>query len=653
MGKSPRRSKIGSRPKPVAGYRPDFRTFVENVNDIVFSLDLDRRITLINPAVRRIAGYDPETLIGRMPDEFTHPDDLADTHVAFARALGGEIWDHQMRIITKSGDTRVLRVSSHAIHRRGRAVALVGVAVDVTEQLQREEALRKSEARYRALVEQQVECVCRWLPDTTLTFVNAGYCHFFRRRPEQLIGRQWLELVPVSARPAMAALVSDLTANPRVRTYEHEVLAGKGEVRWQEWTDCPIYDASGKLVELQSLGRDITERRRSSEALRQAEERLRQAQKLEAVGVLTGGIAHEFNNLLMGVGGYAHLVLAQTRRGTQVRKDVERVCELVDRGADLTRQLLAFGRSQPVSFGPVDLNALLAGTTAMLKRVIGEDIDLKFEPGRGLPPVHGDKGQIEQVLMNLAVNARDAMPRGGRLSMVTKRGEIDAAMAEQTGARPGACVVLVVADTGCGMDERTRRHMFEPFFTTKEIGKGTGLGLSFIYGVIRQQGGCIDVETAVGRGTTFTIYMPVEPNPARPRPAGVLPAAVPTGTETVLVVDDDASVRESLVRIVKAAGYRVLSAATPDEAEAASAVLHGRIDLLLTDVVLPERSGPELREGLLKANAALKVLYLSGYSVEGESAWRVPTGFPVLAKPVNTDDLLRAIRSALGEAKGR
>jgi PAS domain S-box-containing protein len=643
MGRPRRRSETARR-----AFAPDYRAFVEHLNDIVFCLDLELRITFINPAVRRIAGYEPEEMIGRTPGDFTHPEDLAAMHAAIERALKGEIWDHQMRIFTKHGETRVLRVSSRPILRRGRPVALVGVATDVTGPLQREEALRRSEALYRALVEQQVECVCRWLPDTTLTFVNSGYCRFFRRRPEQLVGRRWLEFVPPQGRKAMEEIVAALVASPCVRSYEHEVVGGRGEIVWQEWTDCPIYDAAGKLVEFQSVGRDTTARRRADEALRRTGEQLRHAQKMEAVGVLTGGVAHEFNNLLMGIGGYAHLVLARTRAGSQTRRDVERVCALVERGAELTRQLLAFGRNQPAALGPLDLNAVLGNMTAMLKRVIGEDIDLQFEPGRGMPPVHADLGQIEQVVMNLAVNARDAMPRGGRLRIATERGEITPAAAESSGARPGPCVVLTVSDTGCGMDERTRERIFEPFFTTKEVGRGTGLGLPLVNGAVQQHGGSIEVETAVGRGTTFRIRLPVDPAPAPEARPPAERAPTPRGTETVLIVDDDASVRESLARIISGAGYRALSAATPDEAEAAAAVMRGGIDLLLADVVLPERSGPELRESLLRAAPGMKTLYLSGYPIGGDAPWRVPAGFPVLAKPVNTADLLRAVRAALG-----
>ncbi len=392
------------------------------------------------------------------------------------------------------------------------------------------------------------------------------------------------------------------------------------------------------------------ERAHAQEALRHAEAQLRQSQKMEAIGRLAGGVAHDFNNLLTVIRGYSDLILARLLPTEPLRKDVEEVKKAADRAAHLTAQLLAFSRRQFVTPKLVDLNALVSGMEAMLRRLIGEDLIqlcTVLDPHAG--QVKADPGQIEQVVMNLAVNAHDAMPTGGTLTIETR----DVQIAEYPGrdappVNPGSYVMLVVRDTGCGMDEETQSHLFEPFFTTKEKGKGTGLGLSTVYGIVKQCGGHITVESKLGHGTTFTIFFPRADETAETTEAGAMASGESRGKETVLVVEDEPGVRGLVHNTLKLHGYTVLEARHGIEALLTGAKHMGPIHLLLTDVVMPQMSGPEVAERLAAARPGLKVLYMSGYPdhpIFSRTGGALHAAF--LPKPFTPNALARKVREVL------
>ena len=342
------------------------------------------------------------------------------------------------------------------------------------------------------------------------------------------------------------------------------------------------------------------------------EEQLRQAAKLEAVGTLAGGVAHDFNNILTGIGGYTQFALNRVDAGSPIGQELAQVSQLADRAARLIRQLLIFSRRQTLEFATVNLNELIADTTKMLRRVIPEHVELAFRPGSDLGYVRADSGQIEEALVNLAVNARDAMPGGGTLTIATSRVRVDLPTASVLELEPGWFVRLVVSDSGVGMDEATRKRVFEPFFTTKEVGKGTGLGLAMVYGIVKQHGGSIELDSAPGLGTSFTIYLPrVESEERVPSEAGVVPT--PKGSETVLVVEDEAAVRQLVARVLQEEGYRVLTAESPSQAEEVFAAHQHEIILLVTDVIMPGYSGTDLFARLVARKPDLKVIYMSGY----------------------------------------
>jgi nitrogen-specific signal transduction histidine kinase/ActR/RegA family two-component response regulator len=397
------------------------------------------------------------------------------------------------------------------------------------------------------------------------------------------------------------------------------------------------------------IAQDITERKRAEAERENLQTQLVQAQKMESIGRLAGGVAHDFNNLLTVINGYSDLLLARLRAGDPLRDSLTQIRKAGGRAAELTAQLLAFGRKQAVQLRPVSVSRLVMDSVEMLQRLVGEDIDLVTELDPAPGEVMADEGQLHQVLMNLAANARAAMPAGGRLVIRTSRRELDeGGAAEVPGAVPGACVVLEVSDSGTGMSEEVRQNIFEPFFTTKEVGQGTGLGLAMVYGIVRQAGGWITVESQPGAGSTFRIGLPLLPEAASGvRPDTPKPAAV-EGSETVLVAEDQDQVRKLAVAILEAHGYRTLEARSGDEALEVAGRHPGPIHLLLTDVVMPRMSGAELASRLKAERGELKVLYMSGYTADRISL-QVPPDPSVdyLQKPFSPEALAEQVRALL------
>jgi signal transduction histidine kinase len=392
----------------------------------------------------------------------------------------------------------------------------------------------------------------------------------------------------------------------------------------------------------------LDERRRAERALLKSEEQLRQSQKLEAVGRLAGGIAHDFNNLLSVILSYAEMLIADDAFSARGRAELEEIKRAGERAADLTRQMLAFSRQQVLEPKIIDLNDILANLHKMLGRVLGEDIELKLLPARQLGLVLADPGQLEQVIMNLVVNARDAMPQGGKLTIATSNVELDQAYAgEHLGVMPGPYVLLSVSDTGVGMDKATQARIFEPFFTTKEMGKGTGLGLSTVFGIVKQSGGNLLVYSEPGLGATFKIYLPQ----AKGDQAAITArsaAAVTRGTETILLVEDEDQVRSVASGVLRRAGYHVLEARSPGEAILACEQHPVRIDLLLTDVVMPKMSGRLLAERIAAVRPGIRVLFMSGYTDDAILHHGVlDSGVAFLQKPLTPVALARKVREVL------
>ncbi|MGZ3481933.1 MAG: ATP-binding protein, partial [Myxococcaceae bacterium] len=399
---------------------------------------------------------------------------------------------------------------------------------------------------------------------------------------------------------------------------------------------------------------DVSARKKAEEDLRKTEEQLRQAQKMEAIGQLTGGVAHDFNNILSIILSYSSLILEDLGQDSQMRQDVLEIRTAGERAADLTRQLLAFSRRQILQPRIVDLNQVLAGMEKMLRRVIGEDIDLNMLPAPEPALANVDPGQFEQVIMNLAVNARDAMPEGGNLTVEISRVELGQTYAEEhAGVTAGPHLMVAVTDSGTGMDRQTQERIFEPFFTTKAPGKGTGLGLSTVFGIVRQSGGHIWVYSEPAKGTTFKIYLPPAGEEARPaltEPAMARPDTS-NGDETILLVEDDERLRKVTRTVLTRHGYRVLEAQSGGDALLICERSADPIHLLLTDVIMPHMAGPELATRLTAVRPRLSVLYMSGYTDNAVLRHRIlEKDAAFVQKPFRPEVLLRKVRQVLDEA---
>jgi PAS domain S-box-containing protein len=523
---------------------------------------------------------------------------------------------------------------------------LIAQAARLVERARSENAIRESEKRYRMLFESNPQPM--WVFDEeTLQFMavnEAAIQHYGYSRAE------FLAMTIKDIRPPedVQALLDDVGKHSRgidrAGTWRH--LKKSGEIIDVEVTSHEIVfdERPAKLV----LAFDISSRKQAEDALKKVEEQFRRSQKLEAVGRLAGGVAHDFNNILTAILGYSDLTLRSLENYDSARHRIEEIQRAAQRASSLTQQLLAFSRKQVLQPKVLNLNLIVADIDRMLRRLIGEDVDLVTILDPGLGRVKADPGQMEQVLMNLVVNSRDAMPDGGKLTIETKNVHLDSTYAQtHLSVQPGQFVMLAVSDTGIGMEAEMQEHIFEPFFTTKEKGKGTGLGLSTIYGIVKQSGGNIWVYSEVGHGTTFKIYLPlIDEAPSTEPP--VAAQQIAKGSETILMVEDEGALRELIREILEHDGYKVVVARDGRDALSISAQFEGAIDLLITDVVMPEVSGRELAERLTENYAKVKVLFMSGYTDDAVVRHGVlEEGAYFLQKPFTPDALLRKVREIL------
>ncbi len=506
----------------------------------------------------------------------------------------------------------------------------------------RERELRASEARYRGLLDSIGDVVATSDVEGTLTFVNRTIARF-GWTPEELVGRKLSTLLHPDDRADVLRRRAEGIAGGGVGSVEYRIVDAHGITRQVRTTSRPILE-DGRTVGLVAVITDLTQQR-------ETEEQLRFAQKMEAVGRLAGGVAHDFNNLLSVIESYAELAIEAVSPSDPVREDLLEIRTAGRRAEGLTRQLLAFSRKELLKPQVFDLEALVGGMERMLTRVLGEDVELRTALSGALTPIKADPGQLEQAVLNLAINARDAMPEGGTLTISTTRIDRRADPTSPRIVAAGSWVRLSIADTGEGMDEATRLRIFEPFFTTKSPGKGTGLGLAMVYGIVQQSGGSITVHSEADVGTTFDIELPIVTEPVSLAALSQATSPPRRGVETVLVVEDEPAVRNLTRRILAGAGYTVLLAANASEALQLCEQQPTPIDLLLTDVVMPGMNGRALAERLLLARPGLKVMFMSGYADEalGERGALDPR-IELLDKPFTTDALLRTVRSVIDRA---
>ncbi len=590
-----------------------YRDLVENAHDLIYEHDLKGNYTASNKAGERLTGYSLAESLKLSLLQTVAPDYLEKAKEMLRRKLAGEnITAYDLVIIAKDGTRVPVEVSTRLLLRDGVPFGVQGIARDITERKRAEDELRESEERYRLLFDSNPQPM--WVYDlATLDFlaVNESAVHHYGYSREDFLAMTIKDIRPEEDIPALRESVArSLKGVDEAGTWKHRKK--DGTIIDVEITSHLLMFA-GRRAEL-ILANDITERSRLKAALSASEEQLRQSQKLEAIGQLAGGVAHDFNNLLTVIGGYSSILLNKLPSESPLRPSVEEIKKASDRAAGLTRQLLAFSRKQILQPKVLDLNIVVADLDKMVRRLIGEDIDLLTITTPDLGKVKADPGQIEQVLLNLIVNSRDAMPSGGKLTIETANAVLSADYAISHAAVGGPYVMLAVSDTGCGMDVELQRQVFEPFFTTKIAGKGTGLGLATVYGIVKQSDGHIWLYSEPGKGSSFKIYLPCIDEIVADQAGAAANLLVPKGTETLLLVEDEDQVRAIVQAILEQQGYNVLTAANGEEAQKL-AKLHGpRIQLLMTDVVMPQMSGRELAEQLTSQLPQLKVLYMSGYT---------------------------------------
>ncbi|MCG2777357.1 MAG: PAS domain S-box protein [Desulfobacterales bacterium] len=518
------------------------------------------------------------------------------------------------------------------------------LAKEIEERKQAEKALRESEERFRDISYSMADWIWEVDKDGKYTFASESAKEILGYDSEELIGKTPFELMPEDeAKRKREAFKIIASEKKPIIDLENWNLTKQGKRVCLLTNGVPILNKKGELCGYRGVDKDITEQKK-------LEAQFIQAQKMEAVGRLTGGMAHDFNNILTAIIGNASLLASSIREDDPMQENVEEINDAANRAASLTRQLLAFSRKQILKSQILDLNAVISGLMKMLGRLIGEDVNLKTVLASELRQVEADPGQMEQVIMNLVVNARDAMPQGGKLTIETHNVYLDETYAREHGVelKPGPYVMLSITDTGIGMDEETQSHIFEPFFTTKEKDKGTGLGLATVYGIIKQTGGYIWAYSEPGKGTTFKIYLTgveKETEPVR-RDSGALEGL--TGSETVLLVEDDKSVLNLARKILKKYGYNVLEAESGEHALKVSGQYEGPVHLLVTDVVMPEMSGLELAKHLQVLRPGIKVLYMSGFTNNATIRHGILTlGVKFIEKPFSPESLVRKIREVL------
>ena len=555
---------------------------------------------------------------------------------------------HEAERTTPDGRAWLVR-GSPVKDERGRVTGAVEVTGEITGRRRAEEALRAQRDFAESLVDTARVVILILDGEGKVVRFNPFAQELTGYSEEEALGKDWFAtFLPDDDRPRIQDLFRTIMSGVPARGIVNPILARDGRRILVRWYNSLLRDAQGNVIGVLSIGHDITE-------IREKEEQLRQAVKMEGIGRLAGGIAHDFNNMMAIIRGYADL-LAKSVSDEQQQEDVGKIRTAAGRAAGLTKQLLAFSRRQVVQPRTIQLNDVILGMDSMLRRVIGEDVELNTVAAKRLWPVTADPAQIEQVILNLVVNAREAMPDGGKLTIRTANATLGRSRAARLpDVAPGKYAVLSVSDTGVGMTDEVKAHVFEPFFTTKEVGEGTGLGLATCYGIIKQNDGHIEVESEPGKGATFRLYLPRSRAPAEKAGAEALPPAgrLREGRETILVAEDEEPVRQLIVRVLREAGYTVLETANAREALPLGEHYEGPIHLLVTDVIMPGTGGKNLAARLTEKRPDMKVLYISGYAGQ-LSLGQEPglDGAVFLAKPFSPGELTRGVRKALGR-RGR
>jgi len=631
-----------------------YRNLTEKLKDVIIQISPQGIIQYVSPAVKRFAGYDPEEGVGKSVTEYIPESHRARVMAEIKQAAQtNEASDIEFGMLTRQGDEIPVEVSTFPIIEEGKVVAFQCVLRDITERKQAEEKVRAERDKAQRYLDVAGVMVTVIDADEKVRLMNRTGCEILGYSEEEIIGQNWFDaLVPQRLRKEVRAVFEQLMAGEvePVEYYENPLLTKAGEERIIAFHNTVLRDENGGIYAVLSSGEDITERKQAEEERKALQQQLFQAQKLESLGTLVGGVAHDFNNLLTGIIGMAELALKHTEPDSQAHQYLVKVPEQGRRAADLIGSLLAFSRRSVSERRPLALLPLVKETYRVLERTIPENIRVGLVWPDQLPSVNADPTQIQQVIMNLATNARDAMPDGGQLTLQLAQVSLDEQYCQHyADASPGDYVCLSVRDTGSGMPPEVQEHIFEPFFTTKDPGEGTGLGLAMVYGIVKNHAGYIHVYSEVDRGTEFRVYLPLgdgrmsESNEDAPKfPVG--------GSETLLLVEDDAIVLSTGQGMLESFGYHVLTATDGEEGLKVYRAHHEEIALVLTDMTMPKMGGDQLYQAIRDINPTAKVLLVSGYSVKEQIADLEAKGLKgSVQKPFDLQALGQKVRDAIDE----
>ena len=634
---------------------------LNQITDRVTVTDLNGVITYANNADVEAIGYSREELIGSSVEKFgDDPKRGATQKEIVEKTLRDGHWHGEIVNTTRTGDEIIVDCRTQMVYdENGNKIALCGIANDITQRKRDEEELSSTKRMLEAAIAQSpAGILIADAPDVTIRIANKAALDIRGGDSSVLTGinvsqhtEKWQTFLPDGSPcpPGQLPLSRAVLKGEIIRNEEHIIRDNEGNNHWVNSNAAPIRDSEGNIVAGIVMFQDVTERKQAEETRENLEKQLRQAQKMEAIGQLAGGVAHDFNNLLQVILGYGEIALMNTQIDSAVCKNLDVMMKAGHRAETLVRQLLAFSRRQVLDMKDVDLNDITADLLKMIRRVIGEHITLNTVSCHNLGLVRADPGQIEQILMNLCVNARDAMPDGGSITIETDNVSLDEEFCRNHAwAEPGDYALLIVSDTGCGMSQDILSNIFDPFFTTKGVGEGTGLGLSTVYGLVRQHQGLIDVESEVGKGTTFRIYLPLIDRPAEKADNDTPGQTQQGGKETILLAEDDEMVRDLTVAILDTAGYTVLTCENGEEAIQIAEERGGDIDLALLDVMMPICSGRVVYEWLREHHPHVRVVFASGYNMDAiHTNFILDEGLRLIQKPCMRQDLLREIREAL------
>jgi two-component system, cell cycle sensor histidine kinase and response regulator CckA len=623
-------------------------------HSLIVLLDPEGRIEVFNHGCERTTGYAAAEVVGRsLLDTLLAEEERDSCRQVLAELVStGVPSEHMNYWVTKHGDRRLIAWSNTVIHDAdGHVRGILGTGIDVTEQHRAEQALRESEQRLRAFFEHSPVGLAMWTAADPPRYsaVNRVIADLNGRPMAAHAGRTPLEVIP-SERHATETTqaIREVLRTGRPTGVDSAIPKADGGTAHVNVAFFPVASGGGPPLAVGAMVLDTTQHHEAELVRLDLEQQLRQAQRMEAVGQLAGGVAHDFNNLLQVIVGYADMAIGMLDPSAEAKPLVGEILTAAERASTLVRQLLAFSRRQVLELAYLDLNTVMSEVVGMIRRIIGEHIILDVVAGHNLGTIHADRGQMEQVIMNLCVNARDAMPEGGRLTIETENIFLDAQYcATHAWARPGRFVLLQITDTGRGMDAATLDRIFEPFFTTKSQGEGTGLGLAVVYGIVRQHQGMIQAYSESGKGTSLKVYVPMVERSATSVGTKITGRA-PRGTETILVAEDEESVRVLARRVLEAAGYTVLVASDGDEALALFREHESAIDLLFLDVVMPSLGGRAVYDQARGIRREMRCLFASGYSQNAiHTSFVLDAGMNLLRKPYSVEALLHKVREVL------